>query len=59
MKIRPVGPGLIHADGQTDMTNLAVAFRSFAKAPGYNLQRRGHGPHFSQINCVVLCIVFV
>jgi len=41
MKIRPVGPGLIHADGQTGMTYLAVAFRSFANRPGYNSQRRG------------------
>ena len=24
---------LFHADGQTDMTNLIVAFRSFATAP--------------------------
>ena len=30
MKIRPVGAELFHADGQTDMTKLIVAFRNFA-----------------------------
>ena len=37
MKIRPAGAELLYADGrvgrQTDMTNLIVAFRNFAKAP--------------------------
>ena len=37
MKTRPVGAELFHAVGQTDrhkdMTNLIVAFRSFAQAP--------------------------
>jgi hypothetical protein len=33
MKIRPVGAELFHADGQTDMTKLIVAFRYFANAP--------------------------
>jgi len=33
MKIRPVGAELFHADGCTDMTKVAVAFRNFAKAP--------------------------
>jgi len=28
MKIRPVGAELFHADGQTDMTKLIVAFRN-------------------------------
>jgi len=32
MKTRPVGAELFHADGQTDMTKLTVAFRSFANA---------------------------
>jgi len=36
-KIRPVGAGLFHADGQgdrqTDMTKLIVCFRNFANAP--------------------------
>ena len=39
MKIRPEGPELLHADGrtdgQTDLTTLIVAFRSFANAPGW------------------------
>jgi len=33
MKIRPVGAEMSHADGQTDMTEPTVAFRSFASAP--------------------------
>ena len=33
MKIRPVGAELFHADGQTDMTKLIVAFRNFVNAP--------------------------
>jgi hypothetical protein len=33
MKIRPVGADLFHADGQTDVTNLIVAFRNFANVP--------------------------
>ena len=32
IEIRPVGAELFHADGQTDMTKLIAAFRSFAKA---------------------------
>ena len=33
MKIRPAEAELFHADGQTDMTKLVAAFRSFTKAP--------------------------
>jgi len=33
LKIRPVGAELFHADGQTDMKKLIVAFRNFANAP--------------------------
>jgi len=33
MKIRPLGAELFHADGQTDMAKLIVAFRNFADAP--------------------------
>jgi len=46
MKILPVGAELFHAggrtDGQTDMSKLTVAFRSFAKAhrPEMRLQNR-------------------
>jgi hypothetical protein len=32
MKIRPIGAELLHADGQTYMTKLIVAFRIFADA---------------------------
>jgi hypothetical protein len=31
-KIRPVGTGLFHADRQTDMTKLTVAFHKTAKS---------------------------
>ena len=33
IKIRSVAAELFHADGQTDMTKLIVAFRNFANAP--------------------------
>ena len=33
IKIRPVEPGLFHADRRTDTTMLIVAFRNFANAP--------------------------
>jgi hypothetical protein len=33
IKIRPVGAELFNAEGQTDMTNIIVAFRSLANAP--------------------------
>jgi hypothetical protein len=33
MKIRPVGAELFHADGQTDITKIIVAFRRFGEAP--------------------------
>ena len=33
MKTRSEGAKLFHADGQTDMTKLIVAFHNFADAP--------------------------
>jgi len=33
MKIRPAGAEFFHADGQTDMRKLTVAFRNFTNAP--------------------------
>ena len=33
IKIGPVGAKLFHADRQTDVTKLIVAFRNFANAP--------------------------
>jgi hypothetical protein len=33
MRFCPVGAELFHADGQTDMTKLVVAFRKFANTP--------------------------
>jgi hypothetical protein len=41
MKIRPVGAGLFHADGQTAMTKQIVPFRSFQKAPK-NSEKNAH-----------------
>ena len=38
IKIRSVGAELFHADRQTDMTKLIVAFRNFAKAPEMDLK---------------------
>jgi len=38
MKIRPVGDELFHADGQTGMTKLTVAFLNFANAPKKNVK---------------------
>jgi len=32
MKICPVGAEFFHADGQTDMTKLVVAFHNFVKS---------------------------
>jgi hypothetical protein len=32
IKIRPVGAELFHADGETNMTKIIVAFRNFANA---------------------------
>ena len=39
MKMRPVGAELFHTDGRTDMTNLTVDFRSFAKAPKEHMDK--------------------
>jgi hypothetical protein len=36
-EIHPVGAELFHADGQTDMTKLTVAFCYFANAPNDKL----------------------
>jgi hypothetical protein len=33
IKIRPVGAEMFHADGQTDMPQVIIAFRKFANAP--------------------------
>ena len=33
MKLRRMGAEFFHADGQTDMTKLTVAFRNFTNAP--------------------------
>jgi len=39
MKILPVGDGLLHADGQTDVSKLIDAFRNFANAPKKRLNK--------------------
>jgi hypothetical protein len=46
-KISPVGAQLFHADGQTYMTKLTVAFRNFAKAP-----KSAYGLFYMQANSV-------
>ena len=33
MEVHPVGTGLLHADGQINMTKLTVAFCNFANTP--------------------------
>jgi hypothetical protein len=33
MKVRPLRPELFHAGGQTDVTKLTVALRSYMNAP--------------------------
>ena len=33
MKIRPVGPELLHANRRIDITKIIVAFRYFANSP--------------------------
>jgi len=52
VKNRPVGAELFHADGQTDMTKLIVAFRNFACAPENQSLRpvAAHSPH-SERHC--------
>jgi len=41
MKIRLVGAELFHADGQTDVAKVIVAFRNFANAPkNYSLVKK-------------------
>ena len=40
MKIREVLTELLHVDGQTYMTKLAVAFRKFSNAPKNNERNR-------------------
>jgi hypothetical protein len=39
MKIHLAGAELFHADGQTDMMRLIVAFRNFAIAPKNKRER--------------------
>ena len=41
--IRPVAAKLFYVDGQTDITNLIIAFRSFANAP----KRQSKGSYLS------------
>jgi hypothetical protein len=40
MKILPVGAELFHADGETDMRRLIVAFRSFMNTPKTKVLRK-------------------
>jgi len=45
MKIRLVGTGLFHAEGQTDMTELIITFRNFANDPKQQRQTCALGVH--------------
>jgi len=56
MKIRPVGAGLFHADGQTDITKLIVAFRISVNAPKNGDQKHLSG--FPPLNYARLCLIF-
>jgi len=38
MTIRPVGADLFHADGETEVTELIVAYRNFAKETKIELE---------------------
>jgi hypothetical protein len=38
MKICPEGADLFHADGETEVTALIVAYRNFAKEPKIDLE---------------------
>ena len=42
MKFSPVGAGLFHPYGQTDMPKLTVAFRNSANAPKKSNRRVSH-----------------
>jgi hypothetical protein len=47
IKIRPVGAELFHAYGQTNVTNLVVAFRNFANASRNNYTRTCNNTGFT------------
>jgi len=47
MKILPVGAELIHADRQTEMTRLTVAFRTFKSGPNKNRECLAGGKTFA------------
>ena len=49
MKIRPVGAEFFHANGQTSMTKLPVAFRNVAKAPKRNMKLASYTSKFHYI----------
>jgi hypothetical protein len=44
MKIRPVGSELFHADGQTHITKLTVAFRNFTNVSKNNIKVKTNKP---------------
>jgi hypothetical protein len=55
IKILPMGAELFHADGQTDMIKLLVAFYNFAKAPNEN--RNSRMCKVSKFpKCVAICL---
>ena len=52
MKIRPVGTELFHAERQTDMTELIVAFRNFTNAPN-NSWSCTFTPYYGHAWCLI------
>ena len=51
MKIRLVAAEMFHADGQTDMMEPTVAFRSFANAPKMQISLRHQQVY------VIICVL--
>jgi len=58
MKIRPLGAELFHTDRQTDMTELVIAYRSFANAPENDTHSTDerHWPHVTVMKGYIGCL---
>ena len=57
MKIRQMGAELFHADGQTDMTKIVVAFRNFANAPKINVRNRNIFVYSNKSSFIIIIII--
>jgi len=49
MKISPVGAELLHADRQTDMTNLIIALCNIAHAPKNIIMMFSHAVSYTEV----------